>query len=256
MAIQVGTIPLSRIIQNVSFRYARYINSEKNKIGHLFQGRYKALLIDGDSYLVELVRYIHCNPVRAGLVESPNEYQWSSHNAYLGRSSIPWLTIDLVLSQFADQKNRAGKLYDEFIQAGIVEPHRHEFHSGTYEGRILGDENFSEKALLLAEEKWKKRWTLNQILDAVCLSYGLDQEILLESGKKQPGAEARAIASYLVQEEEHLSLTELGNILHRDSSALSRAAGRIRERKKNNSNLADRVASTRGHLVKISKCQA
>ncbi len=64
LAIQVGNIPLSRIMQNVSFRYTRYINSEKNKIGHLFQGRYKALLIDGDSYLVELVRYIHCNPVR------------------------------------------------------------------------------------------------------------------------------------------------------------------------------------------------
>jgi REP element-mobilizing transposase RayT len=252
LAIQVGNIPLSRIMQNVSFRYARYINSEKNKIGHLFQGRYKALLIDGDSYFVELVRYIHCNPVRAGLAENPNEYQWSSHNAYLGKSSIPWLTVDLVLSQFADQKNRAGKLYDDFIQAGITEPHRHEFHRGTFDGRILGDENFSEKALALADEKSKNRRTLNQILDAVCWSYGLDQEILLEPGKKQPGAEARAIAAYLVQEEEHLSLTELGTVLNRDSSALSRAAGRIRERKKNDSNLADRVASTRGRLLKIS----
>ena len=257
LAIQVGNIPLSRIMQNVSFRYTRYINSAKNKTGHLFQGRYKALLIDGDSYLVELVRYIHCNPVRAGLAANPNEYQWSSHNAYLGKSSIPWLTTDQVLSQFADQKNRAGKLYDDFVQAGITEPHRHEFHSGTCEGRrILGDENFSEKALALAEEKWKNRWTLNQILDAVCLSYGLDQEILLEPGKKQPCAEARGIAAYLVQEEEHLSLTDLGNILNRDSSALSRAAGRLRERKRNNSNLADKIASTRGCLLEISKCQA
>ena len=78
----------------------------------------------------------------------------------------------------------------------------------------------------------------------------------IEPDKKQPGAEAKAIAAYLVQEEEHLSLTELGNILNRDSSALSRTVGRIRERKRNNANLADRVASTRGRLLKISKCQA
>jgi len=213
LVIQVGDIPLSRIMQNVSFRYTRYINSARNETGHLFQGRYKALLIDGDSYLVELVRYIHCNPVRAGLVANPNEYQWSSHNAYLGRNPIAWLTIDLVLSQFAGRKNRAGKLYGDFVQAGITEPHRDEFHSGTCEGRILGDENFSVKARALAEEKLKNRWTLKQILD--------------------------------------LLLTDLGNTLKRDSSALSRVASRIREREKSNSNLADKVASTRRYLMLV-----
>ncbi len=90
------------------------------------------------------------------------------------------------------------------------EVHRHEFHSGTFQGRILGDENFSKKVLALAEEKWKNRSTLNQIIDAVCLSYGIEQDICIEPGKKQPGAEARAMAAYLVQEEEHLSLTDLG----------------------------------------------
>ncbi len=159
------------------------------------------MLIDDDSYLVELVRYIHCNPVRSGLIESLDKYQWSSHNAYLGKSFIPWLTTDMVLSQFARQKNKARKLYDDFVQDGITEAHRHEFHIGTCKGQILGDENFSEKALALAEEKWKNRWTLNQIIEAVCLSYEIDAEILLEPGKKQPGAEARAIAAYLVQEE-------------------------------------------------------
>ncbi|MDH5561852.1 MAG: transposase, partial [Deltaproteobacteria bacterium] len=65
LAIQVGEVPLSRIMQNISFRYTGYLNRRKQRTGHVFQGRYKALLIDADSYLVELVRYIHCNPVRA-----------------------------------------------------------------------------------------------------------------------------------------------------------------------------------------------
>jgi hypothetical protein len=65
LAIQVGEVPLSRIMQNIGFRYTTYLNRRKKRTGHIFQGRYKALLIDADSYLLELVRYIHCNPVRA-----------------------------------------------------------------------------------------------------------------------------------------------------------------------------------------------
>ncbi len=214
------------------------------------------MLIDVDSYLVELVRYIHCNPVRAGLVPKPDEYKWSSHNAYIGKNPISWLTTDLVLSQFAKQENKAQVLYDDFVQDGITEEYRQEFHSGTFEGRILGDENFSGKALAIAEEKWKSRCTLSQIIDAVCISYGIDQVILFESGKKQPGAQARAIAAYLVQEEEHLALTDLGNLLGRDLAALSRAASRIRERVKENLELADKVTFTRKKLLEISKCQA
>ncbi|MCK5231162.1 MAG: transposase, partial [Desulfobulbaceae bacterium] len=71
IVVQVGDIALSKIFQNVSFRYTRYINKKQNRIGHLFQGRYKALLIDPDSYLLELVRYIHNNPLRTGMVLSP-----------------------------------------------------------------------------------------------------------------------------------------------------------------------------------------
>jgi len=82
LVIQVGEVPLSKIIQNISFRYTRYINGRMKRIGHLFQGRYKAILIDADSYLLELVRYIHNNPLRVGLAQAPEQYQWSSHQAY------------------------------------------------------------------------------------------------------------------------------------------------------------------------------
>ena len=68
LALQVGEIPLSRSMQNLSFRYTRWLNWREQRTGHLFQGRYKAVLVDGDSYLLELVRYIHLNPVRAGMV--------------------------------------------------------------------------------------------------------------------------------------------------------------------------------------------
>jgi len=74
LAIQVADIPLSKIMQNLSFRYARWINSRYQRMGHLFQGRYKSLLVEEESYLLELVRYIHLNPVRSGLVTRAEDY--------------------------------------------------------------------------------------------------------------------------------------------------------------------------------------
>jgi chromosomal replication initiation ATPase DnaA len=93
-------------------------------------------------------------------------------------------------------------------------------------------------------------------MEAVCLSYGIDREILLEPGKKQPGAEARAICAYLVQDEENLSLTKFGNILGRDVAALSRAEGCIRERARENSEVADKLIMAREELAGMTKCQA
>jgi putative transposase len=87
LVLQAGNIPLSRGLQNLSFRYTRWVNGREKRTGHLFQGRYKAVLIDGDSYLLELVRYIHLNPLRAGMVQNPEEYPWTSHPAYLGRTT-------------------------------------------------------------------------------------------------------------------------------------------------------------------------
>jgi REP element-mobilizing transposase RayT len=256
LLIEVSCIPLSRIMQNLSFRYTRYINARKNKIGHLFQGRYKALLIDGDSYLMELVRYIHCNPARVGLVTNLDTYKWSSHQTYLGRNSIPWLTTQLVLSQFAEKEEKSRKLYHDFVREGIGETRRQLYHSGNYEGRILGDDGFSEKVLILAEEKLKNKYTLQQLIDAVCLAYGIKLEELYETGKKQPNARARAVTAYLVQEEESMSLTVLGNILNRDISALSKAAGRVREEVAGSTKLSDKLQLIRNDLMKMSKCQA
>ncbi|MFH1185948.1 MAG: transposase [Chloroflexota bacterium] len=83
VALQVRERPLSRIMQNLTFRYTQWYNRRHARIGHLFHGRYKANLVDVDTYLVSLVRYIHLNPVRAGMVERPEDYRWSSHRFYV-----------------------------------------------------------------------------------------------------------------------------------------------------------------------------
>jgi len=97
LLIQVGKISLSKVMQNLGFRYTRYINHNRKSVGHLFQGRFKSILVEADSYLLELTRYIHLNPVRAGVCESAEQYEWSSHHAYLGSTATPWLHTQEVL---------------------------------------------------------------------------------------------------------------------------------------------------------------
>ena len=147
LAIQVAETPLSKIMQNLAFRYTRFINRREQRIGHLFQGRFKALLVDADGYLLELVRYIHLNPVRAKLVADPANYRSSGHLAYLGKAHKAWLTTDWVLSQFASSSGTARRGYEAFVQAGLHEGHRDEFHRERLEGAILGADHFVEKII-------------------------------------------------------------------------------------------------------------
>jgi putative transposase len=241
LIIQVGEKPLSRIIQNLSFRYTRYINVGQERTGHLFQGRYKAILIDADSYLLELVRYIHNNPVRSGIAQQCGEYRWSSHRAYCGEGVIPWLTTDWVLDQFSDQADIARQLYIEFVQQGIAEEHRPEFHRGSFQGRALGDEQFIEQALAQAEEKYQTPYSLDQIIEAVCTVYEITPSMLIEPGRRRTEAEARAMAARLVLEIDNLTLTELAVSFQRGLSGLSQAAGRLQKRMRKDLELVYRL---------------
>jgi len=115
LVVQTGDIPLSHIMQNLSLRYTKWINFTRSRTGHVFQGRYKALLLDADRYLLELIRYIHLNPVRAGMAATPDEYPWSSHLAYSGNETFPWLTIDWGLSMLSVDIGTARKEYAKFV---------------------------------------------------------------------------------------------------------------------------------------------
>lgn len=192
-------------MQNATFRYTRYINARKKRIGHLFQGRYKAILIDADTYLLELVRYIHNNPVRAKISKTADQYLFSSHQAYLDRDNLPWLTTDFVLSQFAKQYKRALHLYHDFVLKCSTEEHRQEFYIGFYDGRILGDDRFSEKVLAKTTEKYSRNMTLEDVVKVVCTFYNISFNMLAGPGKARPASEARAVAAALVQEFDNLT---------------------------------------------------
>jgi len=256
LLIQVGDIPLSRIIQNLGFRYTRYINSKRKEVGHLFQGRYKAILVDEDSYLLELTRYIHLNPVRAGLCKTASAYDWSSYNAYMGKMTITWLYMREVLGRFSEEKSRAIQLLKLFTEDSHGESMRPEFHTGSHHGQILGDDAFAERALSASGLPVAiKPPTLIEIIGAVCCEYQTDEAALHGERNTRQGAEMRAMAAWVVQNIEGLTLTSLAAKLDRDLSALSRAAGRLRQRMAEDEQLKMKAENVI-RLLKVSNSQA
>jgi len=254
LAIQVGETPLSKIMQNLSVRYTLKINASQKRSGHLFQGRYKAILIDADQYLLQLIRYIHNNPVRARLVDRCGAYPWSSHRAYCGEEVIPWVTTEWVMGQFAEQGETAYLLYRDFIHQGASEGQRAEFHQGSIEGRLLGDDHFAEEALTKAEQKFQVRHSLEQLIEAVCTVYRITPYRLAEPGRKRDLSEPRAVVAYMALEADHLTLTALAAALNRELSGLSQAAGRLQKRLASERTLGARLQEIK-KLLQRSNCK-
>jgi len=134
---------LSQGMRQLNGIYTQKYNKKYKKTGHIFQGRYKAIIIDKDSYLLELCRYVVLNPVRANMVEKPEDWIWSSHKATCGIITRPaFLTTDWILGQFSTTKNNAQKLYTLFATEGITK----ESPWKELKGQIfLGDRTFIEK---------------------------------------------------------------------------------------------------------------
>ena len=109
---------LSQIMRHINGAYTTYFNVKRGRSGHLFQGRYKAILVDIDEYAKELSRYIHLNPVRAKIVETPEEYNWSSYHFYIGKQEpARWLYRDFILGYFGEKVSSAQKGYQKFVNA-------------------------------------------------------------------------------------------------------------------------------------------
>ncbi len=221
LLVQVGVTPLSRIMQNLTFRYARWVNEQQGRTGHLFQGRYKALLIEPENYLVELTRYIHLTPVRARFVKEPADHPWSGHRAYIGLEHLAWLTTEKVLQQFATNRAQAQRKYRAFVERGKTEGHRQEFHYGTREGRLLGDDQFVKKILQQVGESQWNHVPLDQVLAQACQIGNCQQNDLLLAGKNRHASHIRALAAWVVREQPHLTLVNLSKKVGRDSSTLS-----------------------------------
>jgi len=164
---------LSRGMRQLNGLYTQRFNQKHQRVGHLLQGRYQAILVDKDNYLLELCRYVVLNPVRAKIVKDPKDWRWSAYRAMTGyNQGIPCLTTDWILSQFAKEQKKAYSLYQAFVLSGIEAASPLKAIKGQL---FLGKGSFIDKIkyLIRGKEKLKEiskkqryvtRLSLNEIL--------------------------------------------------------------------------------------------
>ena len=236
-------------------------NKRHRRSGRLFQNRYKSILCKEDAYLLELVRYIHLNPIRSGLVEGLKmleKYPYSGHSALMGARILPWQDTDAVLRLFGAGKRDARKKYKNFVEKGLSQGRRHDLIGGGMirsaggwgavktarklkvhlkgDERILGDSAFVESVLARAEEEMERRYKLqakgydlNHVLQKAAAEFGMSAEELIEPGKQPARVKARSVAAYWAVRHLTMAGVEVGKALGIGQSAVSRAVSRGRK---------------------------
>ena len=248
-------MPVSWVMRKLLTGYAVTFNKRHRRHGHLFQNRYKSILCEEDTYLQELVRYIHLNPLRAGIANDLKElasYSYCGHAVLLGKKKRTWQDRDYVLGYFGKTEKEAKRRYMEFVSRGVEEGRRPDLVGGgllrTVGGwkglkdlrdsgekvradeRILGGSEFVERVLRESSEKWEEKFILRQrgvdlprLLQMVASRFGTDPEDL-KSGSKVPSvSKARSALCYLAVRKLGIASATISKELGISPSGVSRA---------------------------------
>ncbi len=258
LLVQTPDANLSRFMRHLDGVYTQRFNRSHNCDGSVFRGRYKAILVDADTYLLELLRYIHRNPLRAGLVSRLDRYGWSSHMGYLSRSrNSSWLHSEFVLSMLSEDKEKQATAYRDFMD----EPESDELTSLFSQRNIpsvLGSERFLDwvkakfHGLRDHREIPERRLLapgLAAIKSAVCADYQIDPSRLLSTGRGMSN-QARNVAIYLARRLSGETLASIGKAFGLGNySSVSSAVCRMKNEIKRDKGLRGRVDRIEHHIM-------
>lgn len=253
LVLRTGEIRLSAIMQNLMFRYTRHFNQRLRRNGHLFQGRFKSVLVDEEKYLLELVRYVHLNPVRSGLVKLPEEWRWSGHLAYLGMCKDKFLDADWFLGNFGGSHVASRRRYEKFVMQGVGEKKREDFYKGEERPGVLGGEEFLKRMHVLKAEPVKPAMNLEKVVAGVCSVCEMSPSILIEAGRGRQGSEGRAIVGLISQNLKTATLSEVAEYTGRDLATLSHSVSRLRKRLKDDPEKACKIGKIVRKLIQGEK---
>ncbi len=223
LVTEVYEIPLNKIMQSINTQYAQYLNKKFNRVGHVFQGRYREKRVRTQDYLIELCYYIHMNPVAAGIVDDVAKYTWSSHHAYTGDKYITWVTtehvVDLLIEKIKSDKKSAyvSFIYDrEHCYAQLLRKAYDE--DGFF---IL--KNLPPKEKKPVEEKLNLTFfSIIEITEIVCNGMDTSMELVLSDSKIQSTVIARCLIAYYAHYFARHQLQVIAGLLCRKPDALSK----------------------------------
>jgi len=258
LLLRTGKVPISTIMRRLLTGYALWFNRSRCRHGHLFQNRFKSILCQEDSYLLELVRYIHLNPLRARLVKSIQEldaFPYSGHSTLMGGFQKSWQETDEILKLFGSKPALARRMYRQFVEQGIGQGRRNDLaggglirSAGGWEGlkqkreegqyqrsdeRILGDSDFVSRVLEKTKESLTKSQKLksegmdvDKIAAQVSRLMGIAVEDVWAIGKQQHIVNARSLLCYWAVRELGVSMSSLSRRLRISLPAISKSVVR------------------------------
>jgi REP element-mobilizing transposase RayT len=248
--IQTPQANLDRCMRHINGIYTQRFNRKHHLDGQLFRGRYKAILVDADNYLLEIMRYIHRNPVNAGTVKQPKEYRWSSHRGYISESvNWNWLNRDFVLEMLDNNKSKQIKAYVDFMKQEESEEIQ-DFYEKKNLPSILGADGFIEKIKIRYFESKRHKEIpqsrylepeIRRIKELISKIYKVDVDSLSKS-RRGISNEARNVAIYLSRCYTGKKLEAIGKeFAIAKYSTVSSIIIKIREQRKVNKTLAKRI---------------
>ncbi len=226
LAIRTGQAGLSRIMAGLQSSYAQWFNRRHNRVGHLFQGRYGALLVQEERHLFALLRYIHLNPVRAGIVEKPEDYTWSSDRWFRQATGPEWLDLDASLQEFGKTRQTAVRRYAALMADGSSSSYSESPAVGQV---VKGDVAFANVRFEEACEidPPLKGISEGRVVDAVSRVVGVHPADVREGKRSERLREARCLAAYIGKRFGGISRARMARYVQRDESSLVQPVARL-----------------------------
>jgi putative transposase len=250
-----GPSGISKFMRRLLTGYALRYNRRHRRNGHLFQNRYKSIICEEGSYLLELVRYIHLNPLRVGVVKSLGEldhYPWSGHTVLVGKRKSDWQEREYVLQQFHEEEGKAVRAYRRFMEEGKDQGQRPELVGGglirslggwsqvlpsggsremtKHDGRILGSGEFVTNMMKEAEKKVRRylsvsemKTSMDNAIKEICRKDGVAEQELRMGVRTRKYSRVRAEISYYLSHEFGVSRAEIARQLGVCTSAIAKA---------------------------------
>lgn len=247
---------ITKVMHYLNTTYTGYFNKKYKRVGHLFQGRYKGILVEKERHLLSVSRYIHLNPVRAGLVKRPEEYRWSSYPDYIGRGKKKgWLTCDWILGQYSIDEAKARGLYKAFIDEGLTL--KENPFDNLKSGLMLGSESFIEE--VRGKVKLKKHREIPEsrrlvrsikhedVIAAVAKRLKVSGQEITKAGRRDNLA--RKISLYLLRRHTDRSNEEIGRYFGVGYTAVSQAVSRLKREMKENKRLKQIVQGVEAEIL-------
>jgi putative transposase len=239
---------LGRVMHFINASYTNHFNRKHQRSGHLFQGRYKAILVDKDNYLLQLSLYLHLNPVRAGVVSRPEAYPYSSYSSFIAGKEDNLVSRDLIWGMISPDPKDAPKQYRRFVESVMDEEVENPLKS-TFGGVILGGQRFVKEALARLKEETledkdishgselRRVSGMGDVIAAVCTRFHLGREVFLEN----PG-DLRDITIFLLKKHTGMTNRQISQLPgFPNYSAVAKAYQRFSARLKREDSLCETI---------------